>query len=128
MTSIRPSSPHEQVSYVPLRRYLSFVETSLAQGTQWAVFENNSEELWGRVCASVTDFLTDEWQSGKLKGAKPEDAFFVRCDSTTMTQNDIDNGRLIVVVGVAPVKPAEFVIFQIGQWIGSAEPPKRPAP
>jgi len=114
----------EQFNYVPIRRYLSFIETSLAQGTQWAVFENNSEELWARVRSNVTDFLTNEWRSGKLQGTKPEEAFFVRCDRTTMTQNDLDNGRLVIVIGVAPVKPAEFVVFQIGQWTGSAEPPK----
>jgi phage tail sheath protein FI len=107
---------------------MSYIETSLAQGTQWAVFENNDAQVWARVRASVSEFLMNEWQSGKLKGSKPDDAFFVRCDSTTMTQADIDNGRLIVVVGVAPVAPAEFVVFQIGQWIGSAEPVKKPAP
>lgn len=107
---------------------MAFVESSLAQGTQWAVFENNGPELWSRVSSSVTDFLMNEWRSGKLKGSKPEEAFFVRCDNTTMTQNDLDNGRLVIVIGVAPVKPAEFVVFQIGQWTGSAERPKPPAP
>ena len=124
MNRIPPSSQREQVSYVPVRRYLSSIETSLAQSTQWAVFENNGEELWARVRSSVTDFLMNEWKSGKLQGAKPEEAFFVRCDNTTMTQIDLDNGRLVIVIGVAPVKPAEFVVFQIGQWTGSAEPPK----
>jgi phage tail sheath protein FI len=128
MHPIQPSSPHEQFSYVPVRRYMSYLETSLAQGTQWTVFENNDEALWARVRVNVADFLTNEWRSGKLQGTKPEEAFFVRCDSTTMTQNDLDNGRLIVVIGVAPVKPAEFVVFQIGQWIGSAEAVKKPAP
>ena len=124
MQPIRPSSSREQFNYVPMRRYLSFIETSLAQGTQWAVFEHNNEQLWARVRSNITDFLMHEWRSGKLQGAKPEEAFFVRCDNTTMTQSDIDNGRLNVVIGVAPVKPAEFVVFQIGQWTGSAEPPK----
>ena len=110
--------------YLPIRRYLAFIESSLTQSTQWTVFENNGPELWGRVRSSVSDFLTNEWKNGKLKGAKPEEAFFVHCDNTTMTQNDLDNGRLVVVVGVAPVKPAEFVIFQIGQWLGSGDPPK----
>lgn len=128
MNRIPSASAHEQVTYVPVRRYLSSIETSLAQGTLWAVFERNDEQLWTRVRANVTDFLMNEWRSGKLQGSKPEEAFFVRCDTTTMTQNDIDNGRLVVVIGVAPVKPAEFVVFQIGQWIGSAEAPKHPAP
>ena len=128
MKPIQPSSAREQFDYVPIRRYLAFLETSLSQGTQWAVFENNGPELWTRVRSSVTDFLMNEWKSGKLMGAKPEEAFFVRCDSTTMTQNDLDNGRLVVSIGVAPVKPAEFVVFQIGQWLGSGEPPKHPVP
>jgi len=126
MHPIQPSL-REQSDSVPLRRYLASLESSLARGTQWAVFENNGEELWARVRSSVTDFLMNEWRGGKLKGAKPEEAFFVRCDNTTMTQNDLDNGRLVVVIGVAPVKPAEFVIFQIGQWLGSGDPPKHPA-
>lgn len=128
MKPIQPFSSQEQFKYVPVRRYLAFIENSLSQGTQWAIFENNGPELWASVRSSISDFLLNEWQSGKLKGDKPEEAFFVRCDNTTMTQNDLDNGRLIVVIGVAPVKPAEFVVFQIGQWTGSAEPPKHPAP
>jgi phage tail sheath protein FI len=83
------------------------------------VFENNSEPLWANVTRTVEDFLFNEWKSHHLMGDKPEQAYFVRCDRSTMTQNDIDNGRLICLVGVAPVKPAEFVIFRIGQWVGS---------
>jgi len=124
MNRIPSASPHEQVSDAPIRRYLATIEKSLVQGTQWAVFERNDEQLWTRVRANVTGFLMNEWKSGKLQGSKPEEAFFVHCDRTTMTQNDLDNGRLIVSVGVAPVKPAEFVVFQIGQWLGSEEPPK----
>ncbi len=66
--------------------------------------------------STVEDFLLNEWQSGALAGAKPEQAYFARCDRTTMTQDDLDNGRLICLVGVAPTRPAEFVIFRIGQW------------
>jgi phage tail sheath protein FI len=86
------------------------------KGTQWAVFENNNEPLWANIRRTVEDFLFNEWRSGALMGAKPEEAYFVRCDRSTMTQNDLDNGRLICLVGVAVVKPAEFVIFRIGQW------------
>ena len=103
---------------------MAFLENSLAQSTQWAVFEPDGEDLWARVRSSVTDFLMNEWHNGKLQGSKPEDAFFVRCDRSTMTQNDLDNGRLVIEVGVAPLKPAEFVIFRIGQWLGSEDPPK----
>ena len=77
-------------------------------------------KLWARVRASITGFLTTVWRSGALFGTTPEEAFFVKCDETTMTQDDIDNGRLICIIGVAPVKPAEFVIFRIAQWRGGS--------
>jgi len=80
---------------------------------QWVVFEPNREGLWANVRAAVEDFLLAEWRKGAFQGTKPEQAFFVRCDRTTMTQNDIDQGRLICLIGVAPVKPAEFVILRI---------------
>jgi phage tail sheath protein FI len=79
------------------------------------VFEPNDEPLWARVRASVTNFLTTVWRSGALQGVTAAEALFVKVDRTTMTQDDIDNGRLIILVGVAPVKPAEFVIFRIQQ-------------
>ena len=75
--------------------------------------------LWANVRRTIEDFLLNEWQSGALLGDKPEKAFFVKCDRSTMTQNDLDNGRLICLIGVAPLKPAEFVIFRIGQWTAS---------
>jgi len=102
--------------YVNVRRDVLFIEQSLSQGLQWAVFENNGPALWSRVSQSVDGFLTRQWLQGSLQGKKKDEAFFVACGSTTMTQNDIDNGRLVVVVGVAPVRPAEFVVFQIGIW------------
>jgi phage tail sheath protein FI len=102
--------------YVNLRRYFAYVERSIDKGTQWAVFEPNGEALWANVRATIRDFLINEWASGALLGDKPEKAFFVRCDRSTMTQNDLDNGRLVCLIGVAPLKPAEFVIFRIGQW------------
>ena len=95
-----------------------FMEKSIQRGTQWVVFETNDEPLWARVRRSVSDFLTALWLDGMLQGTKKEQAYFVKCDRTTMTQADIDNGRLICVIGIAPVKPAEFVIFRIGQWYG----------
>ena len=107
--------------YVPVRRLFIFLEASLDQGTQWVVFEPNDEPLWARVTQSVSNFLTRVWKDGALMGATVEEAFFVKCDYTTMTQDDIDNGRLIMVIGVAPVKPAEFVIIRIGQKAGGAE-------
>ncbi|HMG72714.1 MAG TPA: phage tail sheath subtilisin-like domain-containing protein [Pyrinomonadaceae bacterium] len=101
--------------YINVRRLFIFVEESIDEGTQWVVFEPNDEPLWARVRATITNFLTSVWRSGALQGAKPDEAFFVKCDHSTMTQDDIDNGRLICIVGIAPVKPAEFVIFRIQQ-------------
>jgi phage tail sheath protein FI len=106
--------------YINVRRLFIFLEASLDQGTQWAVFEPNDQQLWGRLIQSVSAFLTTIWREGGLMGAKAEDAFFVKCGYDTMSQDDIDNGRLIMVVGVAPVFPAEFVIIRIGQWSGGS--------
>ncbi|GMT48082.1 MAG: hypothetical protein IEMM0007_1648 [bacterium] len=106
--------------YINVRRLFIFLEESIDEGTQWVVFEPNSEKLWGRVRATATEFLTRVWRDGALMGVKAEEAFFVKCDRTTMTQDDIDNGRLICLIGVAPVKPAEFVIFRIAQWAGGS--------
>lgn len=107
--------------YVNVRRLLIFIEASIDRGLQWVVFEPNAEPLWARVRRSISNFLTLVWRNGALEGTKVEEAFFVKCDRTTMTQTDIDSGRLIVVVGVAPVKPAEFVIVRIGLWTAHAE-------
>ncbi len=107
--------------YVNVRRLFLYVEESIEEGTQWVVFEPNDEKLWARVKQTITQFLTRVWKDGALMGLTPDEAFFVKCDRTTMTQDDIDNGRLIVLIGVAPVKPAEFVIFRIAQWSGGSE-------
>ena len=101
--------------YVNIRRYFLYLEASIDLGSQWAVFEPNGPQLWSNVRTTISDFLYNEWVSGALLGSKPEEAFFVRCDRSTMTQADLDAGRLICLVGVAAIKPAEFVIFRIGQ-------------
>ena len=106
--------------YVNVRRLFIYVEKSIEKGTQWVVFEPNDEKLWARVRATINQFLTKVWRDGALMGTKPEEAFFVKCDRSTMTQDDIDNGRLICIIGIAPVKPAEFVIFRIAQWAGGS--------
>jgi phage tail sheath protein FI len=107
--------------YVNVRRLLIFIEASLNRGLQWVVFEPNAEPLWARVRRSISNFLTLVWRNGALEGTKVEEAYFVKCDRTTMTQTDIDEGRLICVVGVAPVKPAEFVIVRIGLWTANSD-------
>jgi phage tail sheath protein FI len=106
--------------YINVRRLFIFLEASLDQGTQWAVFEPNDQRLWNQLIQSVSAFLTTIWREGGLMGAKAEEAFFVNCGRDTMSQDDIDNGRLIMLVGVAPVFPAEFVIIRIGQWAGGS--------
>jgi hypothetical protein len=106
--------------YINVRRLFIFIEHSLDIGTQWAVFEPNDDRLWARLTQSVSAFLTTLWGEGALMGQKASDAFFVRCDRTTMTQDDLDNGRLVMLVGIAPVYPAEFVIIRIGQWAGGS--------
>lgn len=112
----RTTSSDPEWKYVNLRRYFAYLERSIDKGTQWAVFEPNGSMLWDNVRRTVEDFLFNEWQMGALLGDKPDKAYFVRCDRSTMTQNDLDNGRLVCLVGLAPLRPAEFVIFRIGQW------------
>jgi phage tail sheath protein FI len=116
----RTLSSDPEWKYVNIRRYFLYLESSIDRGTQWAVFEPNGEALWANVRTTVSDFLYNEWVSGALLGSTPKEAFFVRCDRSTMTQNDLDNGRLICLVGVAALKPAEFVIFRIGQKTADA--------
>ncbi len=106
--------------YVNVRRFCIFLEHSIRRSTQWAVLEPNNEELWQKIRLTIESFLYDLWQTGALGGSKPEDAFFVRCDRSTMSQGDLDSGRLVCLIGVAPTKPAEFVIFRIGQWTADA--------
>ena len=101
--------------YVSVRRYFIYLERSIDLGTQWVVFEPNAEPLWLSVRGLVENFLSHEWKSGALAGISPKEAFFVKCDRTTMSQNDLDNGQLICEIGVAPQRPAEFIIFRIGQ-------------
>ncbi|HEY0075118.1 MAG TPA: phage tail sheath C-terminal domain-containing protein [Abditibacteriaceae bacterium] len=111
----RTRSSDPQWRYVNVRRLFIFIEESIEEGTQWAVFEPNDEPLWSRVRRSITNFLIGVWRSGALMGTTQEQAFFVKCDRTTMTQDDIDNGRLVCYIGLAPVKPAEYVIFRFSQ-------------
>lgn len=101
--------------YVNVRRLFIFIEESIKANTNWAVFEPNDEVLWVRVKRTIDVFLTGLWRGGSLAGSAPSEAFFVNIGRDTMSQDDIENGRLICVIGVAPVKPAEFVIFRISQ-------------
>ncbi|XHH09599.1 MAG: phage tail sheath family protein [Candidatus Bathyarchaeia archaeon] len=111
----RTLSSDPERKYVNVQRLMIYLQQSIARGTQWAIFEPNNEKTWAKLKLASENLLYSSWQAGILMGAKPQEAYFVRCDSSTMTQNDIDNGRIILRVGVAPVKPAEFIIFNVNQ-------------
>ncbi len=104
--------------YVSVRRLFLYLRESIDEGTQWVVFEPNSSALWAQITRNVTGFLTNVWRSGALFGATPEEAFYVKCDAETNPPEVRDAGRVVTEIGVAPVKPAEFVIFRISQWAG----------
>jgi Bacteriophage tail sheath protein len=107
--------------YVNVRRLFIFLERSIYEGTQWVVFEPNDDRLWARVVDTIRLFLRGQWRLGALLGRTEQEAFFITCDRTTMTQDDILNGRLICEIGIAPVRPAEFVIFRIFQHTAEAQ-------
>ena len=109
----RTASSDQSFKYINVRRLFIFIEESIKANTSWAVFEPNDTALWVRVQRTISVFLTNLWRNGSLTGSSPEEAFFVNIGRNTMSQ--VDNGRLICVIGVAPVKPAEFVIFRITQ-------------
>ncbi len=104
--------------YISVQRLAMLIETSVKQGISWAVFEPNDQPLWSSIVGSVSTFLFELWRNGALQGVQAEEAFFVKCDRATMTQRDIDNGRLILLIGFAAVRPAEFVILRIVQKTG----------
>jgi len=101
--------------YLNVRRLFLFIEESLDKGSQWVVFEPNDPALWGKVKRNITAFLTGLWRDGALLGTTPDEAFFVKVDAENNPSDVIDAGRLVIEVGVAPVKPAEFVIIRISQ-------------
>ncbi|MEG0687939.1 MAG: phage tail sheath subtilisin-like domain-containing protein, partial [Hungatella sp.] len=117
----RTATSNGSWKYINVRRLFIFIEESIKANTSWAVFEPNDEVLWVRVQRTISVFLNNLWRGGSLAGTSPEEAFFVNIGRDTMSQDDIDNGRLVCVIGVAPVKPAEFVIFRISQKTSDAE-------
>lgn len=117
----RTATSNPSWKYINVRRLFIYIEESIKANTNWAVFEPNDEVLWVRVKRTIEVFLTGMWRDGSLAGTSPDEAFFVNIGHETMSQDDIDNGRLICVIGVAPVKPAEFVIFRISQKTSDAQ-------
>jgi phage tail sheath protein FI len=107
--------------YVPVRRTALYIEESLFRGTQWVVFEPNDEPLWAQIRLNVGSFMHDLFRQGAFQGSTPKDAYFVKCDKETTTQSDINHGIVNIVVGFAPLKPAEFVIIKLQQIAGSID-------
>jgi phage tail sheath protein FI len=117
----RTMSSNALWKYVSVRRLFIFLERSIYENTQWVVFEPNDPRLWARVTDTIRLFLRSQWRQGALFGRTEEQAFFITCDETTMTQDDILNGRLICEIGIAPVRPAEFVVFRVFQHTAEAQ-------
>jgi hypothetical protein len=111
----------DEYKYIPVRRLAIFLEESMYRGTQWAVFEPNDEPLWAQIRLNLGAFMHTLYAQGAFQGRTPRDAYFVKCDKETTTQNDIDLGRVNIVIGFAPLKPAEFVIIQIQQIAGAIQ-------
>jgi len=116
----RTLSSNPSWRYINVRRLFNFVEQSIERGTQWVVFEPNDKDLWERVKRTLYAFLVGLWRQGALVGATPAQAFYVKCDEETNPPDQVDQGQLVVEVGIAPVKPAEFVIFRVSQWQAGA--------
>jgi phage tail sheath protein FI len=114
----RTLSSNPSWRYINVRRLFNYVEKSIERGTQWVVFEPNDMMLWARVRRDVNSFLSTVWSEGALFGASPQQAFYVSCDEALNPPESRDLGRLIIEIGMSPVKPAEFVIFRISQWAG----------
>ena len=120
-TSISENVAYQQWKYVPVRRMALFLEQSLYAALGWVVFEPNDEPLWTSIVTSIQAFMLGLFRQGAFQGSTPSQAFQVKCDSSTTTQADIDNGIVNIVVAFAPLKPAEFVVIQIAQLAGQAQ-------
>jgi phage tail sheath protein FI len=101
--------------YINIRRLFNFIEESILNSTQWVVFEPNDRALWAKIRRTIAAFLVMQWRQGALFGLTPDEAFYVRCDDETNTAESIELGQVICEIGVAPVKPAEFVVFRLAQ-------------
>jgi len=114
----RTLSSEAEWRYLNVRRLFNYLEESILNGTQWVVFEPNDDALWARIRRTISAFLVNEWRKGALFGLTPDEAFYVKCDRETNPAEGIDAGQVVCEVGVAPVKPAEFVIFRLAQFSG----------
>jgi uncharacterized protein len=114
----RTLSSDPEWRYINVRRLFNYIAESIMEGTQWSVFEPNDEKLWIQLRIAVSNFLTRTWSEGALFGSTPAEAFFVKCDSETNPPEVIEAGQVICEIGIAPVKPAEFVVFRLSQFSG----------
>lgn len=117
------STSNDRWEYVPVRRLAIFLEGSIDKGTQWAVFEPNDEALWSRLRLEISAFMQDLFRQGAFQGSSPREAFFVKCDRETTTQSDVDAGIVNILVGFAPLKPAEFVVLKLRHHFKSKDDP-----
>jgi len=108
-----------EFKYINIRRHFSYLRDSIDKGTQWVVFEPNTPELWAKIRRNISAFLTVEWRKGALFGTTPQEAFYVKCDAETNPPEIRDLGQVVTEIGVAVVKPAEFVVFRLSQWVDS---------
>jgi phage tail sheath protein FI len=115
------NSGENDYKYVPVRRTALFIEESLYRGLQWAVFEPNDEPLWAELSLAAGAFMNNLFRRGAFQGATAREAYFVKCDAETTTQNDINLGIVNVVIGFAPLKPAEFVVITLRQLAGQVQ-------
>lgn len=114
-TTAGAANSNSDFQYINVRRFATYLEQSISAGLQWVAFQSNGPPLWASIRLAIDSFLTKLWQQSALQGNKPQQAFFVKCDATTTTEADIDNGRVNIVIGFAPLRPAEYVIFTISQ-------------
>jgi phage tail sheath protein FI len=120
-TLVGADADASQWKYVPVRRIALYIEESLYRGTQWVVFEPNDEPLWAAIRLNIGSFMQDLFRKQAFQGKTPAEAYFVKCDKETTTQNDIDRGIVNIIVGFAPLKPAEFVVIKIEQLAGQSQ-------
>jgi hypothetical protein len=120
-TLVGSDAEASQWKYVPVRRLALYIEESLYRGTKWAVFEPNDEPLWAQLRLNIGSFMHDLFRRGAFQGRTPNEAYLVKCDKDTTTQSDIDHGIVNILVGFAPLKPAEFVVIQIQQLAGQLQ-------
>jgi phage tail sheath protein FI len=111
----RTLSDNPELRYVNVRRFFSYVEASVKRGIPWAAYDASDPATWQAVRSGIANFLHGQWRAGALQGTKPEEAFFVRCDTSTMTQADLAAGQLVILIGLAMLKPAEFTILRLRQ-------------